>query len=215
MNDNRSVQRCLALLRCFRKGPRQSLTALSKEVQLPHSTVLRFLITLENEGYVRREGALWSLTSQLLEIGFAALENTGVTEFIQSSLQELADRCSGTINIGEKGKDDVIIIARATGAAERRKILIVNLRVGSSLSGASALFSALSLAPHEWAIVEYRDRNVITVAIPLFNGPSRTLSLGLSVDIDDYPMDRIEAELIPLLRKERHQIQRLMHLGVV
>lgn len=215
MHDNRSVRRCLTLLRCFRKGPRQTLTALSNAVALPHSTVLRFLTTLENEGYVRREDALWSLTPQMLEIGFAALTNTGVTELIQSSLQTFADSCSGTINIGERAKDEVIIIARAVAGTERQKILVVNLRVGSSLPRTSALFRALGMAPDQWATADYPDRKVNTVAMSLFNGPVRLLALGLSVYVDEYSGRRIESELVPLLREERHRIQRLMHLGEV
>src|SRR3546814_308931 len=124
MNDNRSVQRCLAVLRSFRGGPGQSLTALSRSVDLPHSTVLRLLNTLQSEGYVRKEGTLWSLTPQLLEIGFAALANTGVNDLIQASLQALADSCSGTVNVGEKSKDEAIIIARASSESERSKILV-------------------------------------------------------------------------------------------
>ncbi|OZI60883.1 IclR family transcriptional regulator [Bordetella genomosp. 11] len=213
MNDNRSVQRCLAVLRGFRGGPGQSLTALSKAVDLPHSTVLRLLNTLQGEGYVRKEGTLWSLTPQLLEIGFAALANTGVNEFIQSSLQELANRCNGTVNIGEKSRDEVIIIARASSDGERRKIVVVNLRVGSSLPRDSALYSALDLPEDEWAIARYPDRRVTTVGIPLFNGPSRRLSLGLSVNDDEYPMARIETELVAGLRTERERIRSLMRLG--
>jgi IclR family pca regulon transcriptional regulator len=215
MNDNRSVQRCLAILRGFRGGPGQSLTALSRTVDLPHSTVLRLLNTLQGEGYVRKEGTLWSLTPQLLEIGFAALANTGVNEFIQSSLQELANRCAGTVNIGEKGRDEVIIIARASSDVERRKIVVVNLRVGSSMPRTSALYSALDMAEDQWAIARYPDRKVTTVAIPLFTGPSRSLALGLSVNDDDYPMARIESELVATLRGERDQIRRLMRLGEV
>ena len=145
MHDNRSVQRCLAVLRSFRSGPRQSLTSISKAVDLPHSTVLRLLHTLQGEGYVRKEGTLWSLTPQLLEIGFAALANTGVNDVIQASIQELADRCAGTVNIGEKSKNEAVIIARASSEAERRKILVVNLRVGNALGPGSALYSALDL----------------------------------------------------------------------
>lgn len=213
MNDNRSVQRCLAILRGFRSGPGQSLTALSKAVDLPHSTVLRLLNTLQGEGYVRKEGTLWSLTPQLLEIGFAALANTGVNEFIQSSLQELANRCAGTVNIGEKGRDEVIIIARASSDVERRKIVVVNLRVGSSMPQASALYSALDLPEDKWAIARYPDRKVTTLGIPLFTGPSRSLSLGVSVNDDEYPMERIETELLATLRAERDQVRRVMRLG--
>ena len=215
MNDNRSVQRCLAVLRAFRRGPGQSLTAVSKAVDLPHSTVLRLLNTLQSEGYVRKEGTLWSLTPQLLEIGFAALANTGVNDVIQSSLQNLAERCSGTVNIGEKSKDEVIIIARASSESERRKILVVNLRVGNALPVTSALGSALDLPEDQWSIALYPDRKVTTVGISLFTGPARSLSLGLSVNDDEYSRPRIETELIPLLRVTRDEIRRLMRLGEV
>lgn len=149
----------------FPQRPGASLTALSKAVDLPHSTVLRFLTTLESEGYVRKEGTLWSLTPQLLEIGFAALANTGVNDVIQSALQELADQCAGTANIGERSKNDVIIIARASSEAERRKILVVNLRVGNALPPASALCSALDLPEDQWAIARYPERKVTTVGL--------------------------------------------------
>lgn len=215
MNDNRSVQRCLAILRGFRGGPGQSLTALSRAVDLPHSTVLRLLNTLQGEGYVRKEGTLWSLTPQLLEIGFAALANTGVNEFIQSSLQELANRCNGTVNIGEKGRDEVIVIARASSDSERRKIVVVNLRVGSSMPDTSALYRALDMPEDQWAIARYPDRKVTTVAIPLFTSSARSLSLGLSVNDEEYPVARIETELVATLRTEREQIRRLMRLGEV
>ncbi|ALM82435.1 IclR family transcriptional regulator [Bordetella sp. N] len=215
MNDNRSVQRCLAVLRAFRAGPGQSLTTLSQTVDLPHATVLRLLNTLQGEGYVRKEGTRWSLTPQLLEIGFAALANTGVDDLIQGSLQALADRCDGTVNIGEQAKDNVIIIARASSATERRKILVVNLRVGSSLPPSSALGSALGLPAAQWSIARYPDRRVTTVGIALFSSATRALSLGLSINDEDYDAARIEAELLPLMRAERDQILRLMHLGSV
>ena len=215
MNDNRSVQRCLALLRCFRRGPGQSLTELSKSVELPHSTVLRLLSTLQSEGYVRKEGMLWSLTPQLLEIGFAALANTGVSDLIQSSLQGLADQFSGSANIGEKIKDEVIIIARANSVSELRKILIVNLRVGSALPPESALYSALDLPEAEWSIAKYPDRKVTTIGISLFTGAVRSLSLGLSINDDEYYGDKIEADLLPALRVKRDEIRRLMRLGDV
>lgn len=215
MNDNRSVLRCLALLQCFRNGPRQSLTELSKAAELPHSTVLRFLGTLENAGYVRKEGALWSLTPQMLEIGFAALQNTGVTEVIQQALQNLADRFSGMINIGEEGKGEVVIIARAMAISELKKIFIINLRVGNALPAASALYRALALPEDEWVVVPYPERKLVTVAVPLFRGPVRHLSLGLSVDIDDYPAQRIADELVPVLRAERGHIRQLMRLSEV
>lgn len=213
MNDNRSVQRCLSLLRAFSRQPRQTLSELSKHVELPHSTVLRFLNTLEREGYVRKEASLWSLGPQMLELGFTALESMGVNESVQESVQRLADTCSGTVNLGEKNKDGVTILTRGTSAAQRRKLLIVNLRVGSALSTQSALYKALDLPADEWSIAHYPERRHVSIAISLSADRSRSLSLGLSVDLDDYPMEKVEGELLALMRRERQYIERLMTLN--
>src|SRR3546814_6679135 len=50
-------------------------------------------------------------------------------------------------------------ISRASSESERRKILVVNLRVGNSLGPNSALCSALDLPEDEWSIALYADRS--------------------------------------------------------
>lgn len=212
LEGNRSVQRCLALLRAFRNGPSLTLTELSRSVDLSHSTVIRFLNTLEREGYVRKDNLAWSLTPQMLELGFAALESMGVTESVQQTLQRLADECSGTANLGEKNGDHITIIGRATAAAERRKLLIMNLRVGSSLPATSALYSALSMKSDEWSIVEYPKGDHISVAIPVIVSNTRALTLGVSMSLTDYPLSRIENEVLPFLKKERLYIEGVLRL---
>jgi DNA-binding IclR family transcriptional regulator len=216
MNENngiRSVQRCLAILRCFKGGHARTLAELSRAVDLSHSTVIRFLSTLEQEGYVRKEGSLWLLTPQMLELGFAALESMGVTESVQQALQRLADHCSGTANLGEKNNDRVTIIGRATAAAERRKLIIMNLQIGSSLPSTSALYSALAVAHDDWQVAYYRDANHVSIAIPVHTETSRALALGVSLSMTDYPLEKIEHEVLELLRQERLYIERLLRLA--
>lgn len=213
MNDNRSVQRCLALLRAFKSQPRQTLAELSKGVELPHSTVLRFLHTLEREGYVRKEDGLWALGPQMLDLGFTALRSMGISESVQDTLQRLADACRGTVNIGERTNDEVVVLARVSSIAEHLKMFVVNLRVGSHMPKESALHRAVDLPPDQWAVAQYPELHHVTVAIPLVLGPARAVSLGLSVDSDEYPLERVEGELVPLLRKERSQIEKLMMLN--
>lgn len=212
-NFNRSVQRCLAVLRSFRHQPKQTLTSISNETELPHPTVLRLLGTLEQEGYIRRDQNMWTLTPQILEIGFAALHSMGVDQFVQEALQSLADEFSGIVNLGEKNNNEVIIIARATGSAEQRSLFIMNQRVGNTLPNASSLYQALHAAEDQWSLSRYPEHHVVSVSIPVTRDEPRSLALGISVSIQAFSQARIEQEVIPKLRHARQNIRRLMHLG--
>jgi IclR family pca regulon transcriptional regulator len=168
---------------------------------------------LEEEGYIAREGSQWRLTTRIFEIGFAALESLGVTEAVQETLQQLADAYAGTSNLGETNPGGAIIIGRAMAMAERRRLVVANLRVGSILPPTSALTMALTMDAGNWAVVEYPESNQISVAVPLLGLGARRLSIGVSTSDDEATRARITTEIVPALREAAFVVGRLVGMA--
>lgn len=215
MKNNRSIQRCLAILRAFQANGRPTLAELARAVELPHATVLRFLMTLEEEGYTAREDSRWRLTPQVFELGFAALESLGVSGAVQEVLQQLADTCSGTSNLGEAHPDGVIIIGRAMAPAERRRLVVMNLRVGSVLPPASALAGALCLPQGQWSVLDYPESNQVSLAVPVPLAGQRMLAVGVSAAVSELDPDRLQAQVLPALQMAAVHIGKLLKLAPV
>ncbi|MPM20377.1 hypothetical protein SDC9_66806 [bioreactor metagenome] len=216
MQNNRSIQRCLAILRAFGANGHPTLAELSRAVELPHPTVLRFLLTLEEEGYVARDpGGRWRLTTRMLELGFAAMDSLGVADSVQEQLQELADAYSGTANLGEAHAEGVIIIGRAMTAAERRRLVVMNLRVGSILPPGSALADALALTAGNNARRLYAETQQISLAVPLTGVLGRQLSIGISTTQSMFADAAQEAAAVRSLQERADAVGRILGLAPV
>lgn len=216
MKNNRSIERCLLIFRMFRVNPHPTASELARLTELPRATVLRFLHTLEKEGYAAQDSERWRLTAKVLEIGFAALDSANVNELVQSSLDALANKFAGTANIGEKSENRVTIIARAVASPQVRRFHVTNLRVGSTLPDNSALYQALSLtSPEEYSMKFYEDVNQLSLAVLLHSGRSRLLSLGISTSRDVLNDEKCIESAIEVIKSEAHRIGHIMGIDPV
>lgn len=211
MKFNRSIQRCLLLLQQFDQFPRPTLAELTNATKLPRATVLRILITLEEEGYVSRHENKWRLTVKMLDLGFVVLKSMGVNDLIQTTIQNVATKYDGTSNIGEKDNDSVLIIARALASAERQRLHIANLRVGSKLLSDSALYKALDTKNKNiYAERFYEPVNQLSLAVRIPNDVGRYLSLGVSLSKDVCDSEDKKMEIVNYLIDEAKKLGRVL-----
>lgn len=124
-----SLERGLAVIRSFGGNLELSLSQVAAQAGITRAAARRFLITLEQLGYVGHTGQAYRLLPRTLELGYSFLSSQPLPQLVQPHLQKLAydldDSCGVTVLDG----DHVVYIARIT----------INRLVGARLSVGSRL----------------------------------------------------------------------------
>jgi IclR family transcriptional regulator, pca regulon regulatory protein len=152
IKQNRSLSRGLRILRVFNAIPRPSLTDIAAAVQLTKTTCRRFLITLEEEGYVAYDSAAkrYTLRPLVLELGYAALGSMSAPTVAAPYMQELANQTGGAASLSVLEGDEVMLVGRCAANAEKRNLVTMNLHVGMRLPAhCTAMGRILIGAEHE------------------------------------------------------------------
>lgn len=109
----RTIDRMVDVLDCFsRDRPAWSLSELSARLDLPKSTLHRFLVGLERHGLLRRghEDSKWRLGHRLFIWGSLAAESSGVRHVALPVLRDLAETTGETVLLTEYHDGEVICI---------------------------------------------------------------------------------------------------------
>lgn len=100
-NFVRSLERGLAVIRSF--GPdreRMAIADVAREIGLTRGAARRFLMTLEDLGYIKQEGRLFSLTPKTLDLGYEHFANQPWWQHAQSVAQHVASQIGNPCAIG-------------------------------------------------------------------------------------------------------------------
>ena len=87
-----SVMKALRVLECFNSiTPEMTLTQLSRELDMPKSTLLNLLRTLEEAGYVYRvrQSQNYRLGYKIMELGYSMRSAFPVIQFALPLMEEL------------------------------------------------------------------------------------------------------------------------------
>ena len=126
-----SLERGLRVLELFGSGSEHALAMIEVADRLGYTraAAMRILATLEDMGYVRLDGRIYTLTPKVLSLGYAYLVSLGFRAIAKPILDDLMRQTQETCSIGVLDDKDVVYVARS----EARRLIRIDLAVGSRL----------------------------------------------------------------------------------
>lgn len=185
-----SVQKAMHILQVLAFGESSaSLAELSRAAGMPKPTVFRYLSTLEQLGYVRKDvhTGLYELGLRLFELGSKAIAKHTLREVALSEMHSLLDRFSETVNLAIMDAGQVLYLEILDSPQAMR----MSARVGSrDCAHATSLGKAmLAFLPEEEVeqiarTVGFPSRTQRTIATlaELEEELARVRALGYAVD---------------------------------
>ncbi|GAA3243423.1 IclR family transcriptional regulator [Nonomuraea helvata] len=123
-----SLARGLAVIRAFSAAePELTLSQVARATGLSRATARRFLLTLEDLGYVRSDGRLFALTPRVLELGYAYLSSLSLPQVADPHLERLAAEVHESASVAVLDGEDVVYVARVATA----RIMRVTISIGT------------------------------------------------------------------------------------
>ncbi|MBX4171459.1 helix-turn-helix domain-containing protein [Rhodococcus sp. DMU2021] len=125
-----SLERAIAVLTTFDREHRHlTLTEVAERCRLPRSAARRFLHTLVELGFVEVSGRKFTLTPQVLELGYANLSRFTLADVCQPHLEALARNLGLSASVTVLDGPDIRYVSRVEVASG----MSVSLKAGSRL----------------------------------------------------------------------------------
>lgn len=127
---NGSVARALCILEELSKQSEINLETLSKNVALPKTTVLRFLTTFTELGYVRKNHYdEYSLTLRMFSIGARSLEHFDLNKIAMPIANELSESIGETVHMGILENNEAVYVLKV----ESKYSIRMHSRIGKTI----------------------------------------------------------------------------------
>lgn len=123
-----SLERGLTVIRAFdAETPQLSLSDVARRTGLTRAAARRFLLTLQDLGYVRTDGRLFSLTPRVLDLGYSYLSSLSLPEIAQPHLEELSRQVRESTSVSVLDGGEIVYVARVPVS----RIMTVGISVGT------------------------------------------------------------------------------------
>ena len=129
-NFVQSLSRGLAVMRALNSREPMTLSEVARASELTRASARRFVLTLEELGYVQQAGGRFALTPRVLELGFAYLSALGLPEVAQPHMERLVERVRESSSVSVLDGESVVYVARVP----TQRIMNVVINVGTRVS---------------------------------------------------------------------------------
>ncbi len=126
-NFVQSLSRGLAVMRALNSREPMTLSEVARASELTRASARRFVLTLEELGYVQQAGGRFALTPRVLELGFAYLSALGLPEVAQPHMERLVERVRESSSVSVLDGESVVYVARVP----TQRIMNVVINVGT------------------------------------------------------------------------------------
>jgi IclR family pca regulon transcriptional regulator len=152
----RSLDRGLAVIRAFGPGhERQTLSDVARSTGLTRAATRRFLLTLQELGYVTFDGRLFALRPRILELGYAYLSTLSLSEIAVPHMKDLVATTRESSSIAVLDGDDIVYVVRVPTA----RIMTVAIAIGTRFPAHATSMGRVMLAALPAAELDpYLDR---------------------------------------------------------
>jgi IclR family pca regulon transcriptional regulator len=147
-----SLERGLQVIKAFDgEHPELTLSEVSRRTGMARAAARRFLLTLEQLGYVHHDGRTFVLRPRILDLGFAYLSSMGLPEVAGPHLETLVATVQESSSMSVLDGSDIVYVARMP---TRRRIMTVSIAVGTRFPAYATSMGRVLLAALEPALLD-------------------------------------------------------------
>ena len=236
----RAVERALDILQCFANEQDMTLTEIAARVSLNKSTVHRLLATLEERGFILRNGDKFRLGYSIWELAANLTQVDDPSQLLLPEMERLRDQLSETVSLYVMSGNDRIRIQAVQSNQAIRRVAPVGARLPLYVGASSKVLLAYAAPEQQSAVltaedwpesidrysymehlaevkrqgyaisIEEREPGAAAVSVPIF-GRDQQLSAALSVS---GPVNRMSVdkmqEYIPHMQAAAERMETML-----
>ena len=190
-----TVNRLVRVLDSFSaEHPAFTLSELAASLELPKSTLHRFLVSLESHGILRRnpDDKLWRLGYRLFVWGWLAEEATGLSHIAHPLMQEIADSTGETVTLTVYTDHEVLCVDKIDTHHSVRLALEVGSRRPAHAGASSKVLLAYQTESEVEAVI--RERGLTRLCTNTITDPAELAKELAEIRLQGYALSIEETD---------------------